>query len=147
MSSILNKLSALALEGAGELAGRTGAGVTSALAGWLSNRFSDHSQRLTRALERAQDRAWRAVELALAGSSWWGRCKGMLGAGDERAFRDQVEAFLRAHPLDGVDGHGPNFRAQCVAQLQAARKAGILSKGKVNVEEVAERLGDLSRFG
>src|SRR5262249_55168636 len=64
-----------------------------------------------------------------------------------RAFRDQVQAFLDAHPLDGVDGHGPNFRAQCVAQLQAARKAGILDKGTIQVDQVAERLGDLSRFG
>src|SRR6185503_18631248 len=111
--------------------------------GWLRNRFGDHSGRLTRALERAQDRAWRTVELALAGSSWWGRCKGLLAAGDERAFRDQVQAFLDAHPLDGVDGHGPNFRAQCLAQLQSARKSGLLDKGRLEPEELARRVGDL----
>ena len=48
----------------------------------MSQRFSDHSKQLTRALERANDRAWRAVEVALAGRSWWDACKLTLRAVD-----------------------------------------------------------------
>ena len=37
----------------------------------LSRHFVDHSQRLTAALHTANDRAWRAMEISLAGDSWW----------------------------------------------------------------------------
>src|SRR5262249_6075991 len=92
-------------------------------------------------------RAWRAAELALAGSSWWDRIKLTMATAQERAFRDQVQAFLKAHPLDGIDGHGPDFRGQCMVQLQAARKAGVLTPGKLDPAELAQQAGDVSRFG
>src|SRR5262245_48779095 len=41
----------------------------------LASRFTDHSQRLTRALHDANERAWQALEISLAGDSWWDRCK------------------------------------------------------------------------
>jgi serine/threonine protein kinase len=150
--SILTQLSSLALKGAAHSAGHV-AGVTAigigaeALVGLLQQRFTDHSSRLTRALERASGRAWRSVEIAMAGRSWWDRCTVAFASADDRAIRQQVQAFLDAHPLDGVDGHGPDFRGQCVAQLQAARKAGLFDKGEVDPAELAGRVGDLSRFG
>ncbi len=129
--TIMLQLSALALKGAAKAAGETlGFGAVGAagegVVDFLANRFTDHSQRLNKALTRSTDRAWRAVEIALAGNSWWDRCKRTLGTGDERAFREQVQAFLTANPLDGVDGFGSNFRVTCQAQLQAARKSGLL---------------------
>ncbi|MBY0228338.1 MAG: serine/threonine protein kinase [Gemmataceae bacterium] len=84
--------------------------------------------------------------MALAGRSWWDRAKLALGAtGAERAFREQVQAWLDAHPLDGVDG--PDFLAQCLAQLHAARKAGLLKKDRILAGSQARVKGDLSRFG
>src|SRR5688572_9568946 len=104
--SVLLKLSSLALKGAAEAAGDggLGAGGQAALVvvTTLRRRFVDLSARLPRALERSSERAWRAAELALAGSSWWDRCKLSLASASERAFRDQVQAFLTAHPLDGL---------------------------------------------
>src|SRR5438309_763414 len=41
-----------------------------AVSGYLRERFTDHSQRLAEALQRATDRAWRTLELALAGKSF-----------------------------------------------------------------------------
>jgi tRNA A-37 threonylcarbamoyl transferase component Bud32 len=146
--SIVLSLSSLALKGAAQAAGMEalGGGVD-VLAGFLRQRFADNSTRLTRALDRSSVRAWRAVEVALAGTSWWDRCKLTLSSAEQRAIRTQVQAFLQAHPLDGVDGHGPDFRGQCLAQLQAARKAGLLTPGKLDPDELARRVGDLSRFG
>ena len=40
-----------------------------AVTAFLAERFTDHSQRLTRALENANDNAWKALEIALAGDS------------------------------------------------------------------------------
>ncbi len=150
--SILNHLGGLALKGAAEGAAHlTGVGAIGAgaevIAGLLQKQFSDNSQRLPKAIERAATRAWRAVEVSLAGRSWWDRCKLTLATGDDRAIRKQVQAYLDANPLDGVDGHGPDFRAQCLAQLQAARKAGLLDRGKIDPDAMARQVGDLSRFG
>src|SRR5262245_21845906 len=138
--SLLSQLSSLALNALSEASefvsgAQVGAG-SAAVAKLVLQRFVDHSSRLTCALERSSARAWRAVEVALAGQSWWDRCKLALGTADERAIREQVQAFLRAHPLDGLDGHGPNFRDQCLAQLHASRKAGLLDRGPVDPEEV-----------
>jgi hypothetical protein len=41
----------------------------------LNERFTDHSQHLTAALQGANERAWRALELSLGGESLWERCK------------------------------------------------------------------------
>ncbi len=150
--SIMLHLSSLALRGAaaaaGEVVGIAGAGmVADKVAGFLLERFVDQSQRLNRALARSTDRAWRAVELALAGNSWWDRCKLVVSSADERGFREQIQSFLAANPLDGVDGLGPNFRAQCLAQLQSARKAGLLKPAPPPPDRLARHVGSLARFG
>jgi serine/threonine protein kinase len=150
--SIMLHLSTLALKGAAQTAGDVvGLGVAGLaaeqVAGFLLNRFVDQSQRLNRALARASDRAWRAVEVALAGNSWWDRCKVALSGADERGFREQIQAFLKANPLDGVDGHGVNFRSKCLAQLQAARKASLLEPAPPPPDRLARRVGSLARFG
>jgi serine/threonine protein kinase len=141
--SIILQFSAVALKGFGGEAASDGLNV---LVGMLRKRFADNSKKLNAALERSANRAWRATELALAGTSWWDRCKAVLSTADQRAFRDQIQAFLKAHPLDGL-GHGPDFRGTCLAQLQAARKAGLLDRGKIDPDELAMHVGDLSRFG
>jgi len=56
-------------------------------------------------------------------------------------------ARVTAHPLDGIDGHGPNFRTRCLAQLQSARKAGIVTRGKLDPDQVARNVGGPLRFG
>lgn len=150
--NILTQLSGLAMRGAGravcEVAGVGAVGATVDVAvGLIEQRIRDNSGRLMHALERSTRNTWRAVELALAGTSWWDRCRLTLASGDDRAIRAQVQSFLQANPLDGLDGHGPDFRGQCLAQLQAARKAGLLEKGKIHGGELARQVGDLSRFG
>src|SRR6476659_6949214 len=98
--SVFLQLSSVALKGVAEAAGDGGLGavaqVAATVGGALRQRFADNSKRLTRALERSSDRAWRAAELALAGSSWWDRIKLTMASAQERAFREQVQAFLKA---------------------------------------------------
>ena len=48
---------------------------------YLTARFTDHSQRLTKALQSANEKAWKAFEVALGGESLWDKCKARSGAG------------------------------------------------------------------
>jgi len=143
-------LSALALrqvvggacEAVGLAAARESSGV---VVGFLTQRFSDHSQRLTVALRHAGERGWKTLEVSLAGRSLWDRCKAMLAPREEQAFRLQVQAFLDATPLAGLPSHGEEFRQQCLRELRAARKAGVLD-GMVELARLAEQVGDFARF-
>jgi uracil-DNA glycosylase family 4 len=113
---------------------------------FLVHRFTDQSQRLTGALEKANDRGWSSLEIALAGDSFWERCKLLLAPGEEKAFRDQVRAFLDAAPLGNLPGHGSEFRQECLRQLRAARKVGLLHTGSLNAEALAREVGAFARF-
>ena len=70
-----------------------------AVVGFLTERFTDHSQRLTAALQSANEKAWKALEVSLAGDSLWDRCKALAARGEDQAFARQVRAFLDAAPL------------------------------------------------
>src|SRR5262249_54883975 len=103
-----------------------GIAVSEAAVKFLGTRFVDHSGRVNGALARATDNAWRALELALAGDSWWDRVKVALSRREDQAFREQVGAFLRTTPLANLPGHPPEFRTEALRQLREARKAGLL---------------------
>src|SRR5258708_16641090 len=84
-----------------------GAAAADAAVKFLGNRFTDHSARMGEALERASLSAWRALEVALAGDSWWDKVKLPLARREDQVFREQVGAFLRITPLAGLASHSP----------------------------------------
>src|SRR5262249_60301459 len=110
---------------------------SAALVGFLVQRFSDHSRRLDEALRAASDRAWRTLELALAGPSWWQRCQTLLSSAEQQSFRRQVQALLDATPLHGLAACGPEFREDGRRQLRAARKAGLLTTRSLSPGQLA----------
>jgi serine/threonine protein kinase len=126
------------IRGACEAAGMVGA---EAVAGFLKDQFTDHSRRLSRALAEAHERAWKALEIALAGPSLWN----WLDRSDDKAFRRQVRAFLDVTPLAGLPGHGPEFRQIALRELQAVRKSGVLT-GSLDPAELARSAGAFARF-
>jgi hypothetical protein len=150
MGIFLN-LSSLALRGvvggASESIGfKPGDEATGALGRFLIERFSDQSKKLTEALRQAGDRAWRALEIALAGESFWQRCKSAFSTrGDERAFAEQVRLFLDGAPLPELAGKA-QFRQRCLQELQAARKADLLTGGKLDPQALAQQGGAFARF-
>jgi uracil-DNA glycosylase family 4 len=113
--------------------------------GFLSSRFVDHSQHLTEALSGANDRAWRALEIALAGDSLWERCKVLLSAGEEKGFRERVRAFLTVTPQAELFGQ-KQYCQLCLRDLQAARKAGALTHGHLDPHHLARAAGNFARF-
>jgi hypothetical protein len=148
---LLQQLSTLALkpllDGACQALG-LGSGEQAAdrLVSFLTDRFTDHSQRLQQALARAGDRAWQALELALAGDSLWDRIKVGLARREDQEFRTQVRAFLDATPLGNLAGHGPEFRQQCQRELRAARKQGLLAPEALDASRLAGQAAALLRF-
>jgi serine/threonine protein kinase/DNA polymerase III delta prime subunit len=141
---MLLKLSALALQPlvgivcksvgieAGEVAGEK-------VSEFLRERFTNHSAKLIGALGRANERAWDALEFALAGDSWLD-----IGArADKRAYRDQVRAFLAAIAKGYPPAGSEEFRRQCLKELRAARHAGLLSSEAPDLQALA---GDAGRF-
>ena len=107
----------------------------------LVERFTDHSQRLNKALQSANDLAWRSLEIALEGESLWTS----LDRTEDKAFRQQVRTFLDAVPLLELAGK-TQFRKQCARDIRKARKAGLLSSGALDPRELAGGLGMFARF-
>jgi hypothetical protein len=101
-----------------------------AVVGFLTERFTDHSQRLARALRQANDNAWKALEIALAGDSLWERCKAAVARAEDRAFAQQVRAFLDATPLPELAGKTPGGdRGSC----PSARPSRLAGRGRRRV--------------
>lgn len=148
---ILQQLSTLALkpllDSACQALGLAGgAQAAERLVSFFTDRFTDHSQRLHQALSRSSERAWQALELALAGDSLWDRIKVGLARREDQQFREQVRAFLDATPLGNLAGHGPEFRQQCQRELRAARKQGLLTHDTLDARRLAQQSSDLLRF-
>lgn len=112
----------------------------------LVRHFTDHSLRLQAALQAAGDRAWTALELSLAGDSWWERVKVGLARREDQAFREQVRTFLDAAPSAGLKGHGAEFRQQCLRELRDARRRGLLVGTAIEPRALAERAGAFTRY-
>src|SRR5262249_28410076 len=122
-----------------------GEGAVAGVAAFLARHFVDYSQRLNEALRLSNERAWKALEVALAGESLWDRCKLLLASGEDKAFREQVRPFLDACPLAELHGKA-DYRAACLAELRAARKAGLLSEGALAPAALARTAGAFARY-
>jgi serine/threonine protein kinase len=136
---ILLKLSAIVLQ---PLIGDTGTAVATVAAQFFIDRFTNHSTRLLQALRRANADTWRALEFALAEDALLDG----LARADDRAFRDQVRGFLKSVELGFPADSGEDFRRRCLAELQAARQAGLLDTGELNVQSLAREAGAFVEF-
>lgn len=145
--SLAHALSSFALDqlldGACKAVGVPG---TEALAGFLKRHFSDHSAKFDKALQTANERAWKALELALEGNSFWARCNAVLSQGDQKAFAHQVRTFLEKCSLDGLQGQRDEVREACLRDLRAARKARLLDVEGGNASGLAAGVSALARF-
>lgn len=120
--------------------GDAGEGLANGVARFLASRLNDPSQAAVGALKRSTDRAWRAIEVALAGESLLGR----LDRAEDRAFRDQLRAFLTAVAAE-VPAHDEAFRRRCLADLRAARRDGVLLSGQLG-DKTAQATASFLKF-
>src|SRR4051794_4964911 len=92
-----------------QLLGDSHEGVVQAVTSY----FKDHSTTLPAALERAHDRAWRVLAVALAGDGFCDRLKRFFMSGDDRGIREQVQLFLKSNAFS-LDGTPDTFRQHCL---------------------------------
>ncbi len=118
--------------------GGSGEGLTR----FLTERLTDPSQRLTKALHASAERAWKGLEVALAGETFWRQ----LDRAEDKAFRQQVRAFLDAAVPNDSPATDAQFVKQCLVELRAARKAGKLVAGAIDPQELARQAGHFARF-
>jgi serine/threonine protein kinase len=123
----------LGLEAAGEAIEK----VSTLLAG----HFTNHSARLSEALKRANDRAWKTLEFALAGKD----LTHYLASAEDTAFRQQMAAFLASVPFEQPAAGEPGFREQCLTELREARSAGLL-EGGLDPRTLAREAGLFAQF-
>jgi formylglycine-generating enzyme required for sulfatase activity len=102
----------------------------------VEEHFTDHSRSLPRALGRANDRAWQALGVALAGDGFLDRLKVFFASGDDKGIREQVSRFLADKSL-AFAGTPADFRKACLADLTRARKQGALATDRLDAQEVA----------
>jgi formylglycine-generating enzyme required for sulfatase activity/tetratricopeptide (TPR) repeat protein len=116
--------------------------VVAAVEGYVT----DHSRTLPRALERAHDRAWQALGVALGGDGLLDRVKGLFASGDDKGVREQVQAFLRANAA-GFDRTPDTLRQACLEDLKRLRKRGVLSAQGLNAADLARDAAGFRRHG
>lgn len=109
---------------------------------FLTSRFLDHSGRLPAALQAACARSWSALEVALAGESFWG----WLDRAEDRELRNQIRVFLQAVPACQLPRERDLYRRHCMEELRAARQAGLLG-GQPDLARLARETADFARFG
>ena len=145
--NVVNNLAVLAVrevvDGACAAIGfKFGGKAIDVVSGYLSDRFTDHSQRLTKALHGANDKAWKSLEIALAGDSFWDRCKALVNRAEDKAFAQRVRAFLDAYPLPELAGK-TTFRQTCVEELRSSAQSRFADDGAARHERFGAKRGDV----
>jgi serine/threonine protein kinase len=133
------------LTAAGAAAGVEVGGLVDQAAVALVKHFSDGGQKLPAALARAQEQAWQALEMALAGGSWWLLIQDALAGTEQAVLRRQIQVFLEQNPLPVPEG-GNWDRKECLRELQEARKRGVLRPAGADNQLALDRARALARF-
>ncbi|MBA4189162.1 MAG: hypothetical protein C0467_14285 [Planctomycetaceae bacterium] len=100
-----------------------------------SEHVTDQSRAVLDALERSNRKAWKALEVALAGESLWSR----LDRADVKALRKQIRYFLDHVALPELNGKA-EFRKKCLSEIRQALSKGVLL-GNLVAGELAEKTG------
>jgi formylglycine-generating enzyme required for sulfatase activity/tRNA A-37 threonylcarbamoyl transferase component Bud32 len=117
------------------------AGVKEAVAwttGAVANHFTSHASELITALQTANESAWGALAFSLGDDS----ALDLLRGGDSRHLREQLRIFLQHLGPESYDGDDKaEFRHHCLEQLRAARRAGLLAGGGIDMPELCRHVG------
>ncbi len=111
----------------------------------IEYRLTDHSQVFSKALAKANDRAWQSVGLALAGEGLFERIKDVFRDGDLRGVRDQIKKFLD-NTSTGLETAKPADRVKAAEEWHRLRKDKRLSAEDIPSGVVARRAAQLERY-
>jgi formylglycine-generating enzyme required for sulfatase activity/tRNA A-37 threonylcarbamoyl transferase component Bud32 len=104
--------------------------------------FTDHSKTLPAALVQANDRAWQAVSVALAGDGFLDQIKLFFASADDKGIREQVRRFLQDKSI-GYGGTPADFRKKCLTELNLAKNARLLT---LSPNDVVDRAANFQRY-
>ena len=104
----------------------------------LVARICEHEQTLTPLLRKSNDWAWRAVEIALAGTTWWHRCRTELEE-NEQPLSEQVGQFLAVCNQLGFPQLSESLTQRCREELQAVRRSGVLFSDVLDCEQLVRQ--------
>lgn len=121
-------------------------GMSESTVGLVADQFSDTSQRMSKALQAASERAWKTLEVSLAGTSWLDKAKGAMASREEQVLRGQITAFLQNSLLTELEEQGPAFRQTCLKELQRAKKAKLIPWGDLHIAEAAAEAERFARY-
>jgi tetratricopeptide (TPR) repeat protein len=111
----------------------------------VQQKFRDHSQTLPRALERAHERAWQGLGVALAGNGLLDRVRVFFSTSDDKGIREQVTAFLQGSGVS-FEGSPAAFRQACLEDLKRLRRSGRLSCQGLVAGEIARQAAGFRRY-
>lgn len=100
---------------------------------------SDHSRTLLTALEASNRKAWRSLEIALAGESLWT----WFDREETKALRREIKAFVDTIDFPELAGKA-DARARCLRELRDALGKGVLL-GRLVAGDLVERAGTFAR--
>ena len=145
--SVVGKLIGFGLRQAiGAVAGDGAGEAANSVIQLVEQHFTDHSQSLSEALARANDRTWRALSIALARDTLLDQIKRFfLASGDDKGIREQVRLFLLDKNI-GYEDMPVDFRKKCLAELSQAKKAGLLSYQNLSLNDVARQTANFHRY-
>ena len=106
--------------------------------------FTDHSQTLPKALAQANDRAWQAVSIALAGDGFLDQIKVFFASSDDKGIREQVRLFLQDKSI-GFEEHRL-ISARNAWPNSSGKKGRIADAHALAPNDVAQRAADFRRY-
>jgi hypothetical protein len=110
----------------------------------ITSYFKDNSRKLPAALERAHERAWQALAVALAGDGFFDRLKRVFASGDDKGIREQVQLFLKGN-APAFDRTPERLRRDCLDELTRLRRSGLLSAKDISAAEVGRQAAGFKR--
>ncbi len=110
-------------------------------AGVAVDRMSDQSRALLDALDRSNRKAWKSLEVALAGESLWSRLTERAAV---KSLQTQIRVFVDEMPLPELTGKN-EFRRRCVSEIRDAMKKGVLL-GNLVAGDLAEKTGRFAAY-
>lgn len=111
----------------------------------VKDQMTDHGQALPKALAEANDRAWQAVGLALAGDGLFERFKDLFRDGDLKGVRDQIKKFLDNTPT-GLETASAPIREKAAKEWHRLRQSNRLSATSIPPAMVARQAATLERY-
>ena len=115
-------------------------GAVDAAVRWVKDRFTDHSELLTKAIATANERAWQAVALALAADTLLGKAVGVFRDGDLKTVQAQIRELLAATDF-GPDADPDRLRVRACKELDL-----LMQEGRFGLKGVELTSLDLTRF-